>query len=114
MKCTLFTPSLLAVVLASPTTGNAQSMEMKGMEMKGMKSDTKAGGMIHKGSGTVTEFDPAKGGVTIAHGPIRGLKWPSMTMSFGVRDKALLEKLALDKKFEFVQQGKDYVITAVK
>jgi Cu/Ag efflux protein CusF len=39
-----------------------------------------------------------------------------MTMSFAVKDKALLNKLAVDKKVEveFVQQGKDYVITGVK
>jgi Cu/Ag efflux protein CusF len=39
-----------------------------------------------------------------------------MTMGFAVKDKALLGKLAPEKKieFEFVQQGSDYVITSVK
>jgi Cu(I)/Ag(I) efflux system protein CusF len=39
-----------------------------------------------------------------------------MTMGFTVKDKALLDKLQPGKKveFEFVQQGKDYVITTVK
>ena len=47
---------------------------------------------------------------------MKDLNWPAMTMTFMVKDKALLEKLALDKKveFEFVQQGKDNVITGVK
>jgi Cu(I)/Ag(I) efflux system protein CusF len=39
-----------------------------------------------------------------------------MTMTFAVRDKALLEKLQPGRKidFQFVRQGKDYVITGVK
>jgi Cu/Ag efflux protein CusF len=39
-----------------------------------------------------------------------------MTMPFTVKDKALLEKLQAGNKveFEFVQQGKEYVITTVK
>jgi Cu/Ag efflux protein CusF len=37
-------------------------------------------------------------------------------MAFRVRDKALMGKLGKDRKvdFEFRQEGKDYVITAVK
>jgi Cu/Ag efflux protein CusF len=37
-------------------------------------------------------------------------------MAFMVKDKALMDKLGKDKKvdFEFRQDGKDYVISAVK
>lgn len=116
MKRMVFASSLLAVTLVSPLIGHAQSMDMKGMEMKGMKSDAKTQGQIHKGAGTVTNVDPAKGAVTIAHGPVQSLKWPSMTMSFGVKDKAMLEQVKPGAKveFEFVQSGKDYLITKVK
>ncbi|MGB5081875.1 MAG: copper-binding protein [Burkholderiales bacterium] len=84
---------------------------MKGMDMKG--ADAKS---THKGSGTVTRVDRASGGVTIAHGAIQSLKWPAMTMAFGVKDRSLLEKLTTGKKveFEFVQQGSDYLITSLK
>ena len=70
----------------------------------------------HTATGVVKSVDRAKGTVTLAHGPVKSLKWPAMTMPFTVKDKALLEKLQAGKKveFEFVQQGKDYVITAVK
>ena len=39
-----------------------------------------------------------------------------MTMGFKVKDKTRLDKLAVDRKveFEFVKQGKDYVITWVQ
>lgn len=116
MKQTMVVSTLLAVALASPVIGHAQSMDMKGMEMKGMKSDAKTKGQIHKGAGTVTNVDPAKGAVTIAHGPIQSLKWPSMTMSFGVKDKAILGNVKPGAKVEFgfVQSGKDYLITEIK
>ncbi len=60
--------------------------------------------------------DPAKSTVTVAHGPVKDLNWPAMTMAFKVKDKAVLDKLAVDRKveFTFVQQGKDYVITAAQ
>jgi len=60
--------------------------------------------------------DAAKGTVTLAHDPIKSLKWPAMTMSFLVKDKSTLAKLSAGGKveFEFVQQGKDYIITSVK
>jgi len=37
-------------------------------------------------------------------------------MAFKVKDKTLLEKLPPGKKvsFEFVQQGKEYVVTPIK
>jgi Cu(I)/Ag(I) efflux system periplasmic protein CusF len=91
----------------------AQS-DMKGMDMKPGKSDVK--GAVHKATGVVTKLDPAKSKVTIRHGPVQTLNWPAMTMAFTVRDKPTLEKLKKDQKidFEFVQQGKDYVLTSVR
>lgn len=88
----------------------------KGMDMKGMKSDRKAQGQAHKATGKVTKVDSAQGSVTIAHEPVPSMKWPSMTMTFKVKDKAMLDKLPANRKvqFDFVQQGKDYVITSVK
>jgi Cu(I)/Ag(I) efflux system protein CusF len=70
----------------------------------------------HVGTGVVREVDAAHGLVTIAHDPIASLRWPAMTMSFVVKDKALLDKLAVNKKVEveFVQLGADYVVIAVK
>jgi len=90
--------------------------DKKGMEMKGMGADKKSEAPSHKGVGTVKKVDPAGGKVTIAHGPIPTMKWPAMSMTFTVKDKALLGKFSQDKKveFEFVEQGSNYVITSVK
>ena len=90
--------------------------DKKGMEMKGMEADKKSEATSHKGVGTVKKVDRAGGKVTITHGPIPTMKWPAMSMTFTVKDKALLGKFSQDKKveFEFVEQGSNYVITSVK
>ena len=115
----------VVLALAAPATLLAQSGDMKGMDMKGMDGmkmsdkpmamDDK-GQTTHKATGVVKGADRDKGTVTLAHGPVPTLKWPAMTMSFAVKDKAMLDKLPANKKVEveFVQQGKDYVITGVK
>lgn len=101
-----------AVVLALPVHAQMKGMDMKGMDMKAEKKD----GATHKAKGVVTRVDPEKGSVTIKHEPVASMNWPSMTMGFVVKDKAMLQKLKKDQKvdFEFVQQGKDYVVTDVK
>ena len=70
----------------------------------------------HQATGVVKSVDRAKSSVMLAHDPVKSLKWPAMTMPFTVKDKSLLDKLQPGKKieFEFVQQGRDYVITSVK
>ena len=70
----------------------------------------------HKASGTVSSVDRDRGKVTIKHGPVPSLNWPGMNMAFGVKDKALLDKVKPGQKieFSFVEQGRDYVVTEVK
>jgi Cu(I)/Ag(I) efflux system protein CusF len=89
--------------------------DMKGMDMKGM-GEKGADSAVHRATGVVTRVDTAKGKVTIKHEPVESLNWPSMTMAFTVKDKSMLDKMPKDKKidFEFVQQGRDYVVTSVK
>jgi Cu/Ag efflux protein CusF len=101
-----------AVVLALPVHAQIKGMDMKGMDMKAEKKD----GATHKAKGVVTRVDLEKGSVTIKHDPVASMNWPVMTMVFKAKDKAMLESLKKDQKidFEFVQQGKDYVVTSVK
>jgi len=75
-----------------------------------------SGGQVHKGTGVVTNVDRAGGKVTLKHERIDSLNWPGMTMAFAVKDKALLDKVAKDKKveFELEQQGQQYIITSIK
>lgn len=87
--------------------------DMKGMDMGGQKAMP---GTTHKAVGVVKEIDAKTGMVTFAHEPVKSLNWPAMSMGFAVKDKALLDKLAVGKKveFEFVKEGKGYTVTNVK
>lgn len=108
-----------------------KGMDMKGMDMKNMdakscqdmmkgmgmqQADKGAKATRHEAIGTVKSVNPAESTVTLAHGPVKSLNWPAMTMGFTVKDKALLDKLSVGKKVdvEIVQQDDKYVITAVK
>ena len=73
-------------------------------------------GGAHSASGVVKKIDASSGEVMIEHGPVKSLNWPAMTMGFTVKKKKLFDNLAVNKKvdFEFVQQGDQYVVTAVK
>ncbi|MFY9315391.1 MAG: copper-binding protein [Burkholderiales bacterium] len=109
--------SVLAVPLAHPQSSGMGGMEMKGdMQGMDMKSEKKGKSQPHKGSGTVSKVDSDKGTITIAHDPVESMKWPAMTMTFKVRDKAMLNEVKQGEKveFDFVQSGKDYTITQMK
>lgn len=94
------------LMLVVPATLNAQMKDMPMKEHRG----------IHKATGKVTKVDQVKGTVTIAHGPVASINWPSMTMAFKVKDKAMLEKVKQgdNVEFSFTSSGKDHVITDIK
>jgi Cu(I)/Ag(I) efflux system protein CusF len=106
-----------ALVHAGEMKGMEMKGDMKGMDMKGMdmsKAEKSKG--THKAIGVVKKVDAKAGTVTIDHEPVKSMSWPAMTMTFQVKDKALMEKFAANKKVEveFEQSGKDYVITSAK
>ncbi len=111
---------LAVLVCGLALAAGVHAQGMKGMEdmhkdmpMKGMQHEQST---VHKASGTVTKVDREKSRVTIKHGAVATLDWPAMSMAFAVKDRALLENLQPGRKveFQFVQQGKDYVITEAK
>jgi Cu(I)/Ag(I) efflux system protein CusF len=122
----LFAVLSLATVLTASSHAVAQNDGMKGMSgmkdtknMKGMsddKADKATVGMTHQADGAVKNVDAAKGIVTLSHEPVKSLGWPAMSMGFAVKDKSMLEKLAVGQKVhvQFKKQGEDYVITSVR
>jgi Cu(I)/Ag(I) efflux system protein CusF len=113
--------ALSASGLAMAQSGGMKGMDMKDMDMKNMPmdkmmSDSSARTVTHQATGMVKAVDATKGTVTLAHGPVKSLNWPAMTMTFVVKDKMFFDKLAVDKKvsIDFTKQDKDYVVTAVK
>lgn len=103
-----------ALFMAVTSVAFAQSDGMKDMPMHDMHG--KSTDVVHHATGIVKQVDSAKGTVTLAHEPVKSLNWSAMTMTFNVKDKALFGKLISGKKVQvdFIQQGSNYVITAVK
>lgn len=105
-------PIALLLLAALPL----QAAEMKDTPaMKPGASKTTAE-KAHKGSGTVKGVDAKAGKISLAHGPIAGLKWPAMTMDFQVRDKAVLKGVAPGQivDFDITQTGQSqFVITRI-
>lgn len=55
-----------------------------------------------EGDGTIKAIDLDKGTVTLAHGPIAALNWPSMTMAFKVESSDVLKGAEVGNKVHFV------------
>ncbi|GAA3534993.1 copper-binding protein [Zobellella aerophila] len=115
MKKTLIGSFAIALVLSSTPLAAQQKMDdMKGMDMSTMPA---AGDqVVHIAKGTVKKVDAEAGVVTLAHGPVESLNWPSMTMGFKVKDTTVLDQLSVGQtvEFEFVSADKGYVISGVK
>ena len=64
----------------------------------------------------VRKVDAASGRITLAHGEIRNLDMPPMTMTFRVRDPAMLEGVKPGDKVRFAADQIDgkYVVTALE
>ena len=106
-----------AALAQKPMSMESMAMDKKSMDTMSMGKKPEANTQgAHKATATVKKLDEKEGLVTLAHGPVASLNWPAMTMSFKVKDKSLLPKLAEGTKVdvEFSKQGDDYVVTSVK
>ena len=111
------TIAAMTTLLALTVPAAAPAADAKDPHAQHMAADAKAPAAApHQATGTVKKVDPAAGTVTLAQGPVPALKWPPMTMAFQVKDKALFDKLTVNRKidFEFVVQGSAYVVTGIK
>ena len=96
---------------------NLRGSAVRMSEMPGTTA-AKGGAPIHRGTGTVTDIDLAKGHVELDHGPIPSINWPAMHMGFPVADKAALAGIRKGDKVDFEMRGKptaggDYVIEKI-
>ncbi|HYC37009.1 MAG TPA: copper-binding protein [Usitatibacter sp.] len=66
--------------------------------------------------GEVRKVDKERKKITLRHGPIANLGMPPMTMSFDVRDPALLDKVKQGDKVRFRAEkvGGDYAVTQIE
>lgn len=88
----------------------------QGMEGMGMM-DGAASAQSHTATGKVLSIRPGDDGgkpsITLAHGPVSSLKWPSMTMTFGLDSAELLNGLKKGDTVaaQFVKRKDGWVIT---
>lgn len=73
-----------------------------------------AAGGAHEASGRITAIDGAS--ITIAHGPVPGLRWPAMTMAFALENAALGRGLGVGDavQFRFRQDGSRYIVSEIR
>jgi Cu(I)/Ag(I) efflux system membrane fusion protein len=70
--------------------------------------------VVHSTTGTITAL--TNDSVTLQHAAVPTLQWPAMSMGFKLLDPKLKAGLQPRQmvQFSFIQQGDDYVITAIK
>jgi Cu(I)/Ag(I) efflux system protein CusF len=113
MKALLLAAALMTTAVVAYAGEPMKGMDMKDMSPSGMAKDA---GTAHVAKGTVKSVDAKAGTVTLDHEPVKSMSWPAMSMTFQVKDRSLMPKLAQGKKVEveFEQRGKEYVITSAK
>jgi Cu(I)/Ag(I) efflux system protein CusF len=77
--------------------GAAAAQDMS--NMKGMSAPPAA--RHGQATGVITAIDAKAGTLTIQHGPIPGVGWPAMTMTFKAKPAALLKGLKIGQTIAF-------------
>lgn len=117
MKNPKKTLAALAAALSFALAGPALAQMTMDHSKMGMDKDkmpmTAAPGMT---DGEIRKIDKEQGKVTIKHAEIKNLDMPPMSMVFNVKDKAMLDKVQVGEKIQFVvimDAGK-MVVTEIK
>ena len=66
--------------------------------------------------GEIRKIDKENGKITIKHGEIKHMDMPPMSMVFNVKDKAMLDKVQVGEKIQFVviQDAGKMVVTDIQ
>ena len=104
--------TLLTAVGAGTAFAHHEAGGQHSMQAQAPAASQKTG----KGTGLIQQIDRDKGAVTIKHGPLQGLDMMGMTMTFLVKDKAMLSDLQPLQKvdFDLTYDGMNYLITKIK
>jgi Cu/Ag efflux protein CusF len=107
---------LWIVLFAVVGTGSAVAHHESGGQHSKQAPAGTTGQKTGKGTGLIQQIDRDKGVITIKHGPLQGLNMMGMTMTFLVKDKAMLSGLQPLQKvdFELTYDGRNYLITEIK
>lgn len=97
MKTVLLAASLALSMTALPPAFAADDQDAPGDANK----TTSSAVTTHNGRGKVISVNVQRGTVKLAHGPIKSLNWPKMTMDFKAHDPALLKDLKPGTQVDF-------------
>lgn len=104
--------SLPLIAHASADHGKP-GMDHGKMSMTAAPAAAAAPGMT---DGEIRKIDKETGKITIKHGEIKHMDMPPMSMVFNVKDKAMLDKVQVGEKIQFivVQDAGKMVVTDIK
>ena len=105
---------VLTLGLVMSACGGKQSAATQNQAVASGAPETGAGpSQLYSGTGTVQSINGDQ--VAIAHGPISGIGWPAMTMTFTAPpDIAPNAKVGAKVDFSFRKEGSAYVLTSAK
>ncbi|VTY36566.1 Cation efflux system protein CusF [Xylophilus ampelinus] len=113
--------SLVALAAALLFAGTAGAQSPKpASDMSGMAEKAPAAGTADSAAaselteGEVRKVDKDNKKLTIKHGPLKNLDMPGMTMVFGVKDDAMLDKVETGAKVRFQAEKIDGKIVVTK
>lgn len=95
--------TILTLNTAAADQGKGGMGEMGGMKMDGMESNKDSASNVGVNEGEVKSVDKAKMSITLKHGPVKSetVEMSPMTMSFPVKDAALLARVKVGDKVKF-------------
>lgn len=101
----------LALALALAGCGQGGTSQQNGQGVAANPAE--AANRVYSAAGSITAI--AGDQVTIAHGPVAGLGWPAMTMTFTAQDPQMLGGIAAGDavSFEFRKSGGSHVLTLI-
>jgi len=113
--------ALMAFVAALSFAGVASAQSTKSVaDMPGMNEKAPAVGASDAAAtsdlseGEIRKVDKDTKKITIKHGPLKNLDMPGMTMVFGVKDDAMLDKVETGAKVRFQAEKIDGKIVVTK
>ena len=100
MECRGFvlTPALALVCLVASQPGQAEPGSSMASTAGAASSSSASAALT---TGVVESVDDAAGIVTLRHDEIVNMRMPAMTMTFGVADKSILERVRPGEKVRF-------------
>ena len=104
---------VLTLALAAAACGEKQSAAPENRNAVSGVPQPADANQVYSGTGIVKSITGDQ--VAIAHGPIAGIGWPAMTMTFTAPpDIARNAKAGAKVDFSFQKSGNAYVLTSVK